>query len=77
MTTTREDKAEWEATHRLREAGEITAFANDVLCIAVAHFVVCEKPDQARACQEIAYALEAQADAIDDLYGQLTAEEEQ
>ena len=77
MTATRQDKAEWEATHRLREAGEITVFANDALAIAAAHFVVCEKPDQARACQEIAYALEAQAAAIDDLYRRLTAEEEQ
>lgn len=86
MTATRQDKAEWEATHRLsedrathliREARKSTESAIDALYTACVHFVECGKPDQAMACRDTAHALEAQAAAIDDLRRRLTAEEEQ
>lgn len=86
MTATRQDKAEWEATHMIhearathmiRKARKSTESAIDALYTACVHFVECGKPDQVMACRETAHALEAQADAIYDLHRQPTEEEEQ
>lgn len=85
MTATRQDKAEWEATHMIcearathmiRKARKSTESAIDALYIACGYFVEIGKPDQAMACRDTAHALEAQAAAIDDLHRQPTEEEE-
>lgn len=77
MTATRQDKAKLEAIHLIREARKSTESAIDALYTACVHFVEIGKPDQAMACRDTAHALEAQAAAIDDLYRQPPAEEEQ
>lgn len=76
MTATRQDKAEWEATHMIRKARKSTESAIDALYTACVHFVECGKPDQVMACRDTAHALEAQAAAIDDLHRRPTVEEE-
>ena len=77
MTATRQDKAKWTATRLLMESRESTETAVKQLIDAWCNFDKCGKPDQGRACREMSYALEDLSKAIDDLYRQLTAEEEQ
>ena len=77
MTATRQDKAEWMATRLLWDAKRSTDAAFEQRTSAAINFDRCGQPDQGRACREMSYALEDLSKAIDALYMQLTAEEEQ
>lgn len=77
MTATRQDKAKWTATRLLWDAKRSADTALEQLNSAAINFDRCGQPDRGRECLKMAGILGGQSIAIDDLYRQLTAEEEQ
>lgn len=76
MTATRQDKAKWTATRLLWDAKRSTDAAFEQLNSAAINFDRCGQPERGRECQKMAGILGGQTFAINDLYRQLTAEEE-
>ena len=77
MTATRQDKAKWTATRLLWDAKRSTDTAFEQMNSAAINFDRCGQPDWGRECQKMAGILGGQGIAINDLYRQLTEEEEQ
>lgn len=77
MTATQQDKAQWLATFQLYEATKRADEARDLLTVAAFNFDRCGQPERGRECQKMAGILGGQGITINDLYRQLTEEEEQ
>ena len=77
MTATRQDKAKWMATRLLWDAKRSTETAFGQMASAAINFDRCGQPEQGRECLKMANILGGQSIAINDLYRQLTEEEEQ
>ena len=77
MTATRQDKAEWTATRLLWDAKRSTDAAFEQLTSAGINFDRCGQPERGRECLKMSGILGGQSIAINALYMQLTAEEEQ
>lgn len=76
MTATRQDKARWMAIQQLWEAKNSTDAAFRLLTSTAINFDRCGQPERGRECQEMANVFLNQSITINDLYGQLMAEEE-
>ena len=76
MTATRQDKAEWMATRLLWDAKRSTETAFGQMTSAAINFDRCGQPERGRECLKIAGILGGQSIAINDLYRQLTEEEQ-
>lgn len=76
MTATRQDKAKWTATRLLWDAKRSTDTAFEQMTSAAINFDRCGQPERGRECQKMAGILGGQSIAINDLYRQLTEEEQ-
>ena len=77
MTATRQDKAKWTVNRLLWDAKRSTDAAFEQMTSAGINFDRFGQPDRGKECLKMADTLGGQGIAINALYVQLTAEEEQ